>query len=250
MKLSDLCILDEGKTAKLFVNCPALESLTISRCNMNLNNVYAPKLKCFIYENNGYQSDGVSIIRLCAPNLTSLGFRSCLTHKLDYSALNINSPLVTAKITMGVEEDEEIEDSADEAYRYQSTEEKELYAQNMLKLLKALSTMKNLTLSRWLIKLVSEAPNLVDYESLQLSSVQSLTLRPFLSKDCFRTITYLLNISPNLESLEVIIYKSPFNDEPELYPFCDEECDGSVCNMYASSRIHFHEYGVYSSFHV
>ncbi|XP_026412414.1 uncharacterized protein LOC113308147 [Papaver somniferum] len=92
---------------------------------------------------------------------------------------------------------------------------------NMLKLL-PLSTVKNLTLSRWLIKVVSEAPNLVDYESLQLSSVQSLTLRPFLSKDCFRTITYLLNISPNLESLEVIINKSPFNDEPELYPFCDE----------------------------
>ncbi|KAI3846151.1 hypothetical protein MKW92_033277 [Papaver armeniacum] len=167
MKLSDLCISDEKKTAMLFANCPALESLTISRCNMNLNNVYAPKLKCFIYENNGYESDEVSIIRLCATNLTSLGFRSCLTHKLDYSALNINSPLVTAKITMGVEEDEKLEDSADEAYRYQSTEEKELYAQNMLKLLKALSTVKNLTLSRWLIK-------------------------------------------------------SPFNDEPELYPFCDE----------------------------
>lgn len=129
MKLSHLCISDEKKTAKLFANCPALESLTISRCNMNLNNVYAPKLKCFIYENNGYESDEVGIIRLCAPNLTSLGFRSCLTHKLDYSALNINSPLVTPKITMGVEEDEEIEDSADEAYRDQPTEEKELYAQ-------------------------------------------------------------------------------------------------------------------------
>ncbi|KAI3993918.1 hypothetical protein MKX01_002931 [Papaver californicum] len=103
---------------------------------MNLSNVYAPKLKYFIYDNNGYESDGVDIIRLCAPNLTSLDFKSCLTHTLDYSALNIISPLKTA----------------DEAYEYQSTEEKELYAQNMLKLLKALSTVKDLTLSRWLIK--------------------------------------------------------------------------------------------------
>ncbi|KAI3991380.1 hypothetical protein MKX01_034699, partial [Papaver californicum] len=167
MKLSDLCISDEKDTAKLFANCPALESLTISRCSMNLSNVYTPKLKYFIYDNSGYESDGVDIIRLCAPNLTSLDFRSCLTPKLDYSALNINSPLVTAELTVGVEEDEELEDSADEAYEYQSTEEKELYAQNMLKLLKALYTVKDLTLSRWLIK-------------------------------------------------------SPFNDEPELYPFCDE----------------------------
>ncbi|KAI3983924.1 hypothetical protein MKX01_021758, partial [Papaver californicum] len=61
-----------------------------------------------------------------------------------------------------------------------------------------------------------------DCHTFQYSKLRSLTLWSFLSKECFRTITYLFRISPNIESLYVIINKSLANDGRPKYPYCDE----------------------------
>ncbi|OVA07742.1 F-box domain [Macleaya cordata] len=217
LELCGVSIYDEKFTDMLFSSCPVLESLIIKDCRLNLNNISTLKLKHFKLEYEYYDSEDsvVKTLKLYAPNLTSFICKSYMSH--DYALENLSS-LVTADIHLMVEDEEEDETSV--TYSTLSVEVKQLYAQNIMKLLRALHTVKDLTLSPSLLEVVSGAPNLLDSQPPQFCNLRCLMLGTFLSRDCFPAITYLFRISPNMESLYLIIKKC--SDEPQMYPFYDE----------------------------
>lgn len=219
LKIKGVTIYDIDLTSKFLSSCPVLESLAITRSIMNLNDIKTPNLKYLTLKHNECHGIGGRKVRFYAPLLTSFICESDMTHELDCALENISS-LVTCDITMSVDwNDEEEEPGAFENF---SAEDKVQYAQNMMKLLRAVRSVKNLTLSRWLIRVMSEVPELLDCHTFEYSNLRRLTLRPFLSKECLPTIIYLLKISPNIESLCVVINESPYDDGPPKYPLCDE----------------------------
>ncbi|OVA14426.1 F-box domain [Macleaya cordata] len=149
LKLRRVSIEDEKSSAKLFSSCPALESLIIEKCCVNLKNVFAPKLKHFTIRYNYDKTDESKVlsIKLYAPNLVSFVCKSYML--LDYSLENLSS-LVTAYIDMMLEDEQE--ENEPETFATLSTEVKELYAQRMMKLLRALHNVKVLTLSPWILE--------------------------------------------------------------------------------------------------
>ncbi|XP_026444198.1 F-box/FBD/LRR-repeat protein At1g78750-like isoform X2 [Papaver somniferum] len=225
LKLKWVSIYDTDLTNKFLSSCPVLESLAITRSFVNLTDIRAPNLKYLTLKHNECHGIGGRKVRFYAPLLTSFICESDMTHKLDYALENISS-LVTCDITMAVDWTDKEEEPG--AYPKFTAEDKVQYAQNMMKLLKAVRSVKDLMLSRWLIKVMSDVPELLDCHTFEYSNLRGLTLRPYLTKECFRTITYILKISPNIEILCVVINES-FDDDDGLpkYPLCDEINDDS-----------------------
>ncbi|KAI3921757.1 hypothetical protein MKX01_005446 [Papaver californicum] len=108
LKLSGLSIYKRELSIELFSSCPVLESLIIKRCCINLDNVYAPKLKYFKVNDNDYCSQEGNMIRLYAPNLTSFICGSCMSHNY---ALESLSSLVTADFRMTLQDIDDEYDS-------------------------------------------------------------------------------------------------------------------------------------------
>ncbi|XP_026392369.1 putative F-box/FBD/LRR-repeat protein At1g78760 isoform X2 [Papaver somniferum] len=214
LKLYGLSIYQENLNAKLFLSCPALESLNITRCNVNLNDVcVASKLKYFKLKYNEYNVDGGDTISLHAPCLKSF---ICKNYMLcEYNVKNLAS-LVTADITMMVEDEE------DNSFPELSDPDKELCAASMIRLLESLHCVRDLALSCWFLEAVSEDPQLLlDELSDHFRNLQNLKLQTFLSEESICAITHLLNVSTNIESLKVIIVED-FIPNPLMYSSLDE----------------------------
>ncbi|KAI3952752.1 hypothetical protein MKX01_031886, partial [Papaver californicum] len=112
LKLYGLSIYQENLNAKLFLSCPVLESLNITGCNVNLNDVcVAPKLKYFKLKYNDYNVEGV-----------------------------------TADITMMVEDEE------DNSFSELSDVDKEFCTASMMGLLESLHCVRDLALSCWFLE--------------------------------------------------------------------------------------------------
>ncbi|XP_026382225.1 putative F-box/FBD/LRR-repeat protein At1g78760 isoform X2 [Papaver somniferum] len=191
LKLKWVAICDTDLTNKFLSSCPVLESLAITRSFVNLTDINSPKLKYLTLKHNEYTAIGGQNVRFYAPLLKSFICESDMKHEFDYALENISS-LVTCDITMAVDWiDKEEEPGAFEKFTAED-------------------------------KVMSDVPELLDRHTFEYSNLRSLTLRPFLSKECLPTITYLLKISPNIESLCVVINESPFDDGPPKYPLCDE----------------------------
>ncbi|XP_026392370.1 putative F-box/LRR-repeat protein At4g15060 isoform X3 [Papaver somniferum] len=218
LKLYGLSIYQENLNAKLFLSCPALESLNITRCNVNLNDVcVASKLKYFKLKYNEYNVDGGDTISLHAPCLKSF---ICKNYMLcEYNVKNLAS-LVTADITMMVEDEE------DNSFPELSDPDKELCAASMIRLLESLHCVRDLALSCWFLEAVSEDPQLLlDELSDHFRNLQNLKLQTFLSEESICAITHLLNVSTNIESLKVIIVEFSMKDfipNPLMYSSLDE----------------------------
>ncbi|KAI3867067.1 hypothetical protein MKX03_007344 [Papaver bracteatum] len=207
LKIKGVTICDTDLTSKFLSSCHVLESLEITRSSMNLNDIKTPNLKCLTLKHNECHGIGGRKVRFYAPLLASFICESDMTHELDCALENISS-LVTCDITMSVDwTDEEEEPGAFENF---SAEYKVQYAQNIMKLLRAVRSVKNLTLSRWLIRVMSEVPELLDCHTFEYSNLRHLTLRPFLSKECLPTITYILKISlsgVSSDSLQTLVHR-------------------------------------------
>ncbi|XP_026410435.1 F-box/FBD/LRR-repeat protein At1g16930-like isoform X1 [Papaver somniferum] len=214
LKLCGLSIYQENLNAKLFLSCPVLESLNITRCNVNLNDVcVAPKLKYFKLKYNDYNVDGGDTISLHAPCLKSFICKNYMFR--EYNVKNLAS-LVTADITMMVEDEE------DNSFSELSDLDKEFCTASMIRLLESLHCVRDLALSYWFLEAVSEDPQLlVDELSDHFGNLQNLKLQTFLSEESICAITQLLNISTNIESLKVIIVKD-FVPNPLMYRSIDE----------------------------
>ncbi|KAI3839258.1 hypothetical protein MKW92_039857 [Papaver armeniacum] len=193
LKLKWVAICDIDLTNKFLSSCPVLESLAITRSFVNLTDINSPKLKYLTLKHNEYTAIGGQNVRFYAPLLKSFICESDMKHEFDYALENISS-LVTCDITMAVDWiDKEEEPGAFEKF---TAEDKVQYAQNMMKLLRAVRSVKNLTLSRWLIRVMSDVPELLDRHTFEYSNLR--------------------------KSLCVIINESPYDDGPPKYPLCDE----------------------------
>lgn len=148
LKLSGLSIYKRELTNKLFSSCPVLESLIIKRCCVNLDNVYAPKLKYFKVNSNDYGSEEGNMIRLYAPNLTSFICGRCLSHNY---ALESLSSLVTADFRMTLLDNDEEYDS----YLMDSAECKKHVSQSMMNLLRGIRNVKDLILPECFLQVIS-----------------------------------------------------------------------------------------------
>ncbi|MCL7026333.1 hypothetical protein MKW94_024888, partial [Papaver nudicaule] len=167
LKLYGISIYQENLNAKIFLSCPVLESLSITRCNVNLDDVcVAPKLKYFKLKYNDYNVEGGETISLHAPCLKSF---ICKNYMLrEYNLKNLAS-LVTADITMMVEDEE------DDSFSELSDLNKKICAASMMELLESLHCVRDLALSCYFLEAVSEDPQLLlDERSDQFRSLQNL----------------------------------------------------------------------------
>ncbi|KAF9588378.1 hypothetical protein IFM89_016172 [Coptis chinensis] len=205
-----LTIVDVGLTSKLFSSAPVLELLIVVDCRFRekMKNliISSLKLKYLVIENccDGYDKfvkQAYCKITIFAPNLVSLRLKDHLGR--DYSIEYFPS-LVNANIDM----EKEILVEIDFETALISTKEKDEYAKRVIRYLNAVCNVRALTVSPWLLEVVSNPPvALVEALSLQFLNLRHLKLITWLSSDCIHAITYLLNISPNLESLNVKLIK-------------------------------------------
>ncbi|KAI3921877.1 hypothetical protein MKX01_005566 [Papaver californicum] len=86
-----------------------------------------------------------------------------------------------------------------------SAEKKKPYAKGMVSLLGALRNVIYLKLSASFLKVLSEAPGLLDSHPHLSLNVQHLKLKMCLSRSCLHSITYLLRNSPLVQSLCIIL---------------------------------------------
>ncbi|KAI3922910.1 hypothetical protein MKW98_007041, partial [Papaver atlanticum] len=93
----------------------------------------------------------------------------------------------------------------------------------MVRFLSALSDVKYLTLSHRVLKILSNAPDLLQSQP----QLQNMTLETCLSQDCLPGIAYLLKISPNIKSLSLMLDMKP-SDVTAEQPYCDESNSGSL----------------------
>ncbi|KAI3861597.1 hypothetical protein MKW98_000549 [Papaver atlanticum] len=93
-----------------------------------------------------------------------------------------------------------------------SAEKKGLYANKMMKLLRGLYNVKDLRLSEFILKALGGAPNMLGCQPHQLyHNLRTLKLRTWLTRGCLHSITYLLRISPHIESLSLELSEGLFD---------------------------------------
>ncbi|KAI3873871.1 hypothetical protein MKW98_001520 [Papaver atlanticum] len=70
-------------------------------------------------------------------------------------------------------------------------------------------------------KALGGSPGILDAQPLKCCNLQHLELETYLSRDCLCSIFYVLEISPNIESVSLQISKLNLL-APPVYPYCDE----------------------------
>ncbi|XP_026460147.1 F-box/LRR-repeat protein At3g58930-like isoform X2 [Papaver somniferum] len=194
---------------ELISSCPVLESLILANISVGMGddvnlNIESRDLKHFYLHSKGRginhpRHTMAKVIKLSTPNLTSL---ICHDYMIQEYFLENLSSLVTAKIKMTKENDRDLSYGDELSYLERSEEEKEdLYPKRMMKMLRALHNMEKLTLSASFVQVLSKAPGLTQCQPPQFHSLQWLKLTTCLTRGCLAAITYLLKISPKLESL-------------------------------------------------
>ncbi|KAI3931645.1 hypothetical protein MKW92_020521, partial [Papaver armeniacum] len=177
LALTGVSLGDESLTSKLFSSCPSLESLLLTDCSIKFD-FTSLSLKHF-HLDNCYDvcesTDDYDItVKLSAPNLTSLICKDYMSQ--DYSLENLSS-LVTADIGMKVSDDYRVD--IPKTISELATEVKELYGARMIKFIREVSNVTDLTLS---------SPGLLEVET-------------WVSSNCMNAVSYLVRISPNIESI-------------------------------------------------
>ncbi|RZC75575.1 hypothetical protein C5167_051048 [Papaver somniferum] len=136
---------------RLFSSCPLLESVVIKKCDVQTNNqsnivIDSRSLKLLVLVDNRHTHIGPAdhslsyTTKIYAPNakdFTCTGFM-----REDFSLENLSS-LVSASFEMSSGE----EDETAETYSELPTEEKEVFAKRMLKLLGGVQNVRHLSLS-------------------------------------------------------------------------------------------------------
>ncbi|XP_026382463.1 putative F-box/LRR-repeat protein At3g42770 [Papaver somniferum] len=213
LSLYGLSISNLDLSKRLIASCPVLERLDIVDCDIQTDNqrnlvVDSLSLKEFMYVHRYLpQNDSmVNIIKLCAPNLKELTCRCPLS--LDYSLENC-SPLYGVSFYMNLKENKY--ENAD-AYSKLPSREKKVYAERMMKFLGAVYMVKDMFLSPGFLEVLSQAANLLGCQPTRLCNLQYLTLELWCTRGCLRAIAYLLSISPNINSIFLVLKESSLVD--------------------------------------
>ncbi|PIA58683.1 hypothetical protein AQUCO_00500555v1 [Aquilegia coerulea] len=198
---------DESRTSKFFSSCVVLESLAIIYCDFSfylLENliISCPKLKHLVIENDIDREDwygkGYCKVKIFAPYLESLRCRDHLGR--DYVIEN-SSSLVKVEIYMEKEKTEDL----DCGELSDTTKE---YGARVISVLSAVRNVRELTLSPWLLEVIFNPPVAqLESVSLQFLNLRHLKLKTWLCNESIHAITYLLNISLNVETLIVEVKK-------------------------------------------
>ncbi|OVA14883.1 F-box domain [Macleaya cordata] len=207
--------------------CPVLESLSLSGCVFNETglDISAPQLKHLEIENYRYfyppsysneenfDEEDEYPIKLYAPNLISFDCKDHLMSR-DYSIENL-SALVKAEIGLGTD----VYDG--DEVPYLNDKERKLYSQRMMKFLRALHNVETLAIRAPFLYVVSADTALLESTHIQFCNIRCLKLRTWLSRDCINSITYILRISPNIETLFLDIIRDKKGILP-IYAIPDE----------------------------
>ncbi|XP_010272779.1 PREDICTED: F-box/LRR-repeat protein At4g14103-like isoform X2 [Nelumbo nucifera] len=195
----ELVNLDEKLITKILSCCPVLETLILTMCQLKYAKnviICSRQLKKLVIEACFMDHSGLDDckINIWAPNLTYL---KCVDYMSKEYFLGNLSGLISAELDMKVEESRAFEEIGQPP-----SERKQIYAQRMIKCLRGLSNAKSLTLSAYLLEMISEAPSYVlECLPTPFCNLRYLRLKTWLSRDCIRAIAYLLKCSPNIETL-------------------------------------------------
>ncbi|XP_026436985.1 F-box/LRR-repeat protein At3g59190-like [Papaver somniferum] len=210
LELKGVSLGDENLTSKLFSSCPGLESLVLTDCSIKFD-FSSLGLKHFHLDNCDDVCESTDYyditVKLSAPKLTSLICKDYMSQ--DYSLENLSS-LVTADIGMKVSDDNRVD--LPKNVSELATEVKELYSARMVKFIRAVSNVTDLTLSSpGFLEVVSESLDSLGDPYLQFSNLRFLKVETWVSSNCINTIAYLVRISPNIESIFLTIELTKLN---------------------------------------
>ncbi|PIA28827.1 hypothetical protein AQUCO_06600033v1 [Aquilegia coerulea] len=203
---------DDGElTSMFFSSCPVLESLTILGChfhNMAILLIDCLNLKHLTIENCSDGSDYVDLVHckigIQAPKLLSFRCKDHMSRNYIFLLISV----VRVDLDMELEKIfEYLRKNGEEL----PASKKEEYAQNMISLLIQVSNAKALTLSSWLIEVISKPPALLQGLPLQFHILKYLKLKTWFSRECVCAILNLLTISPKVETLIVELSKMLVN---------------------------------------
>ncbi|KAF9588377.1 hypothetical protein IFM89_008807 [Coptis chinensis] len=212
--------VDVKLTSNLLSSCPDLESLIIVYCRFaEMKNlvIFNLKLKHLVIENCSDGEDECEKdyckITIYAPNLVSLRLKDHLGR--DYSIGTLSS-LVTVDIHM----EKEIMVDINCYTTLIPAKVKVEYAKRVMRHLKVVRNVRALTISPWMLEVLNPPVSLVEVRPLQFLNLRHLNLITWLSGDCIHAIAYLLNSSPNVESLNLKLTKRDvyvFDGDEEVF---------------------------------
>ncbi|KAI3935276.1 hypothetical protein MKW92_020577 [Papaver armeniacum] len=158
---------------------------------MNLN-ISLPKLKYFEFDSWDSASSGE--VKLHAPSLSSFIFRSYMLSTY-LTLMNLPS-LATADINILV-----------------ISQVPEMCAQRAMGLLRGIRNVEVLTLNHYFLEALGGAPDIQHTQPTEHFNIQHLKLQTYLSRDCLRSIFFVLNNSPNIESISLQISQVVFDPD-------------------------------------
>ncbi|KAI3955276.1 hypothetical protein MKW98_020909 [Papaver atlanticum] len=214
MCLDGFLVSNEESAKNLFSCCPLLETLNIVDCYIQTDNrgnftVESLSLKHFAYthRHNNYRRHHLrpTIIKLSAPNLTSITCESYLTQEYDLQNCSDLSD-----INLNILYNKEFEK------RHLPKEEKEEYAKRILKLLVSVKKVKRLDLSSGFLEVLWRVTDLYNCQLPILCNLQSLRLETRFTRGSMHAIAYLLKISPNISTFIVKSNSADVGDDWEV----------------------------------
>ncbi|KAI3939376.1 hypothetical protein MKW98_022244 [Papaver atlanticum] len=130
--------------------------------------------------------------------------------------------LVVADLYNNYVLDVDDDDEAPEIDRELPAGVKELYVERLNKFFRVVHNVENLTLSCLSLEFASASIGSLDIQPLQLRNLKYLKLRTSLSRNSMNAVTNSLKISPNIESISLVINQKRISEHP-MYPYFDEE---------------------------
>ncbi|KAF5200555.1 F-box protein [Thalictrum thalictroides] len=172
---------------KLLLGSPSLETLILRDCSFTKSlKIFSPQLKKLKIR---YCCDQDFVIR--APNLVIFIF-------VDFTRTSISLKSDTAPEIVSLD--------VEAAYQQGMPVWEDGGSNRMIKCLKELYNVKNLALSAPFIEVISELPFELKNWPTPFNNLRCLHLQTWLTSGCFRSTMFLLENSPNVETLAFDVY--------------------------------------------
>ncbi|XP_026435513.1 putative F-box/FBD/LRR-repeat protein At1g78760 [Papaver somniferum] len=196
-------IPNEELSKRIFSSFPVLEKLFVYHCDIPNLTVNSLSLENFVYKRLPGSTDNV--IKLTTPNLKYFQCMSCVTQL--YSLENCS---LLFEVNFKLDLKERVLGENTEAYCNFLSHEEMVYAKHMTKFLREACMVRNMWLSYGLLEVLSEAPDLLlDSEPPCLFNMLSFWMKMRFTRGCLWAITYLLKISPRVQS--ILLYSKQSN---------------------------------------
>lgn len=173
----------------LFLGCPALETLLVQECLIDQSTnllISSVRLKHFLIYGCKTDKDDLyqTPLTIFAPNLVSFSCVSC-----NFNAYNLANLSSLETVDLGI---------TGIGYRYATQEQN---AKRLIKCLEGICNVKFLTLANDSLMEISITLNVFKRPSLLFSNLRHLKVTAQISKAHLQAIKYMLETSPELESL-------------------------------------------------